>query len=195
MIHWLISNRWPCSWVSSSTIISFTFQSFQPFFRSPMCSMIPNSAVDSNLVRFSKCWYRDDSLQGSLSDWNWSLNDFILKTSLSVVSCFQISFKIVVKPARRIKLKPLSNNSILSFQLDFNSIVCSRFWILWSNYFNFVTICCAVILKNCYRPWQLIKMVAQLQRLDEINKGHLLLCNNQKWININAFLWIIFYFL
>ena len=132
---------------------------------------------------------------GSLSNRNWSLSDFILKTSLSVVSCFQISFKIVVEPARRIKLKPFSNNSILSLQLDFNFIVRSRFWILWSNYFNFVTICCAVILKNCYRPWQLIKMVAQLQRLDEINNGHILLCNNQKWINFNAFLWIIFYFL
>ena len=76
--------------------------------------------------------------------------DFYLKTNLSVISCFQISFKIVVEPAGRIKFEPFRKSSILSLQLNFNFIIRARVRILCSYYFNFVTISIAFILNKSY---------------------------------------------
>ena len=85
--------------------------------------------------------------------WHFML-DFYLKTNLSVISCFQISFKIVVEPAGRIKFEPFRKSSILSLQLNFNFIIRARVRILCSYYFNFVTISIAFILNKSYWPWR-----------------------------------------
>ena len=85
--------------------------------------------------------------------WHFML-DFYLKTNLSVINCFQISFKIVVEPLWRIKFKPFRKSSILSLQLNFNFIICARIRIFCGYYFNFVTICIAFILNKSYWRWR-----------------------------------------
>jgi len=123
--------------------------------------VVPTILSQSNMFDDTQisCRFKlNQVFRASRSLWGFfdSLCDFYLKTSLSVISCFQISFEIVVEPTSRIKLKPFRKSSILSLQLDFNFIIGARFMFLCSYYFNFVTICIAFILNNSNWSWVMI---------------------------------------